>query len=362
MSTNCANCLQMNSEENERLSNCSHTICLNCKLSITEARRLNNLLSVQCKICHLTNNQNIEANDLTDKYAVLSLSNFEIINEYNKAQQNQTMLSEDCITDFTFLNNIRDNYFGNDSSKTKSYVCNDHNKDLDAFCKTDNCLVCIICIVDGGHSLHNLVSIQKGYDEIKEALQHSFDKSSKSEQEIVSIKSVILEQKAEIRVMLEQRLKDISSLFQSFRDILESQERKITDKIVKDFSHEISKLNIIESGISNQLYVISMLNKNKRVLLEVVSELSLLSESQELLKRLELANIPTPKIKPIGDQSFPALNEKQILNELISALKQQEAVTTDYSKETFKSHLNHDENSVNHKKEERVETNESNST
>lgn len=308
--TNCSNCKEdLKDCKSKALEQCGHFICYDCLKEFHQHQYISkaSTITFTCQICGTINT--LRPQCMEEIYFYTEEPKSDPIKNYTTAPTgtNSVDITELSIKYYDVTENIKP-------------FCLLHSKEMDAYCNTDNKLICINCILEGDHKTHELLTLKKGYEEVKKAIDKGYEKMGQTEKLIETTKVIIKEFKDKLIELSEQRISKITKYFQRIREILNDRENTLLKRINSTFSNEISKFEVFQSGLDKQKAIINYFSKNKSKLFNERNEVELLYDSKEALNKIELANISIPRIDALRDDLLFNLNPNEEYENLIFIL------------------------------------------
>ena len=81
---------------------------------------------------------------------------------------------------------------GTKGVKNESNMCRIHiDKPIEAYCRKDHSLLCVVCILEEGHKTHDVITLNRAYKEEKLYVKHKLSNAFKNKDQLVKKKKKI---------------------------------------------------------------------------------------------------------------------------------------------------------------------------
>jgi len=271
----CPNCKQRYSSDSHVpviLAKCGHTICLPC----AEKLLLNN--SIKCPECNFINLDIQNSTDLPRNLALLSIPVPQIL----------------------------------------PVQCKKHSKKLEAFCESDFSLLCIDCILSGGHKTHTISYISQSSDKERKILQENYAEICKIEEKAKFLINDIKQYKAILNETANKKREQVTKIYKEILDVVHEKESSLKSIISGMLEKEEESLNFTEENIKKRL---ESINEYKEIVEKSKHdpELILLENVKTRKDLYEIASKQLPKII-CNANIFPEYTRDNELTTILSLL------------------------------------------
>jgi len=134
-------------------------------------------------------------------------------------------------------------------------MCKIHNKSLDAYCKTDKLLICILCIVEKKHDGHNIISTDEAFKYEREEILN-FESNLYNTEKHFSEQLKIVDKYENLLILnKDENCAKVNKIYSSILKHLSEMQDKSNRNLHKKFITESEKLYEIRETIDNLLNV-----------------------------------------------------------------------------------------------------------
>lgn len=131
--------------------------------------------------------------------------------------------------------------------------CPLHNKPLDAYCSTDQRLLCINCILSNAHQQHDIVSIEHAAEFIRFKLIGNAGNLKEIYEGVYRKNEELETLEREIRQEYEGIKQEISRFYTDLMTIIQSKHIETTDKMTKSLAMEMERIRVVREGNRRQV-------------------------------------------------------------------------------------------------------------
>jgi len=214
------------------LPQCGHSLCQNCISQIFS----NN--SIQCALCQKITNNISDISVLPKNLALLQV------------QKNQIVTP------------IENNNIAQGGKNDVVELCQIHNKKLEAFCMTDNSLLCIDCILLDGHKSHEIATIGDAAEKMRNLFTNQLSENQKTGLFLKSTLQNIDKHKEKLVEIHNERISKISAIFSEIIANIQNYENGLKNTVTLHLETEQEKYNKIVNSIKNRLEAIQNFTEN----------------------------------------------------------------------------------------------------
>ncbi|KRX04280.1 hypothetical protein PPERSA_11404 [Pseudocohnilembus persalinus] len=212
----------------------------------------------ECSFC----NQSCDINIFPKNIALLKANNIREQNQQDqKEQQQQLNLQQQRLQDFSrqYASNIvqlnhdnkQNKNYSNSDTKASNYdqikqnnlqeqiyfkdkknenQCNKHQKKFEAFCQTDEQLLCINCIIQDGHQMHSIDSIEEAFAKEKENLSYLFIQIKEQRNDLQQLINKIDSNVFNLKMKSNDQIYEITSFFEELKNIINEREQTLKNE------------------------------------------------------------------------------------------------------------------------------------
>lgn len=105
--------------------------------------------------------------------------------------------------------------------KVDELVCPQHpDKQIEAYCRKDDALLCVVCILDQGHQHHDVVTLSRAYKEQKLYVKHKLSKVVRNKDKLKDKREALVKTLDEIEHMKDKAISESEEFYDNIIDIV----------------------------------------------------------------------------------------------------------------------------------------------
>jgi len=198
-------------------------------------------------------------------------------------------------------------------TRTQVEVCLLHQKNLEAFCETENVLICIDCILLGEHKTHEVCAIPGSSKKARSLINNSIDTSKRLYESLKAALECVETHRGELKNKVEEQREIVSKQFNRIIQAIKDYEEKLNANLNEVLEQQYDKLNQTMNTIREQVdFIEHFLKKTKNINKE--SDYSVLYRYKDIMKDAGQATKDMPLLG--FAVHLPEFNLKQELTKL----------------------------------------------
>ena len=197
-------------------------------------------------------------------------------------------------------------------------ICEKHSKQMEAYCASDQELLCVSCILEDGHKRHDITAISKAASKQRETLRNGKLSALLTEQALRKKESDFQAFELALRQDHSAAVQSFTELFSMLLEVIQARQAELEERVATILTSELDKLKSSRDGNTSQLSQI------KRFLDEVESmendtDIAVLQKVKAREGLMKTSNVKVTAV--ITTKPFAGFSKEGELNNLWKIVK-----------------------------------------
>lgn len=200
----------------------------------------------------------------------------------------------------------------------QSHFCAVHNKPMEAFCTTDQQMICVGCILEESHKRHDITSISKAASQLRSSLLCSLQSTAQVAQSLQRKEKELAVLEASLRQEYALVAQSGSELFALVTAAVKEREAEMMAKLNTTLAMELERIRAIKEANGRQKAALVKFQR-EIVGIEEETDAVVLAKGRELEELVRCANVKPLSLVP--SKSFGSFNKEEELNALWKGIR-----------------------------------------